>query len=141
MTDYAATATALRVCADKDKGCDDCPYMAKCLTNKSGKHVAMTDAADAIEELLPYKSVVEKGQGLLEKAQELLDALRPRWISVKERLPEKYVPVLVYSPTGIMVDSYIGVYDGKDYFGMNTYHVTHWIPLPAPPKEENKCND
>ena len=59
MTDYAATATALRVCADKDKGCDDCPYMAKCLTNKSGKHVAMTDAADAIEELQRINSAMK----------------------------------------------------------------------------------
>ena len=53
-----------------------------------------------------------------------------RWIPVKERLPDIGIEVLVYSEDdGICVDYYDG-----DSFGY--YGVTHWMPLPEPPKEE-----
>lgn len=48
---YEELITALRTCVDKEKGCDECPYYGKCMTTV-GKHAAMVDAADAIEELL-----------------------------------------------------------------------------------------
>ena len=52
------------------------------------------------------------------------------WISVTERLPDIGVEVIVYSEDdGICVDYYDG-----DSFGY--YDVTHWMPLPQPPKEE-----
>ena len=62
-----------------------------------------------------------------------VDALREqeqrRWIPVAERLPEIGIVVLVYSEDdGICVDYY-----GGDSFGY--YDVTHWMPLPQPPKE------
>ena len=72
------------------------------------------------------------------------------WISVKDRLPEADVPVLV---------TYIGFNDNKPYSdgiaiwsqelnGYNggwawtldysevTVEITHWMPLPKKPKEE-----
>ena len=72
------------------------------------------------------------------------------WISVKDRLPRCNVPVLVYRPSmaaQILVDEYRGFWDedaadwcedwalygkhnGKDI-------ITHWMPLPEPPKEDN----
>ena len=52
-----------------------------------------------------------------------------RWIPVTERLPDVGTEVLVYSEDdGICVDYY-----GGDSFGY--YDVTHWMPLPEPPKE------
>ena len=52
-----------------------------------------------------------------------------RWIPVTERLPEIGIVVLVYSEDdGICADYY-----GGDSFGY--YDVTHWMPLPEPPKE------
>ena len=48
----------------------------------------LKEAADAIEELLPFKKQVEKGMGLLDKADELLNAVKSRWIPVTERLPD-----------------------------------------------------
>ena len=52
------------------------------------------------------------------------------WISVAKILPDVGVEVLVYSETfGIHVDYYDG-----DAFGY--FHVTHWMPLPEPPKGE-----
>lgn len=56
-----------------------------------------------------------------------------RWIPVAERLPDIGIEVLVYSEDdGICVDYYDGASFG--YYG-----VTHWMPLPEPPKE--KRND
>ena len=52
------------------------------------------------------------------------------WISVEDRLPDIGIEVLVYSEDdGICVDYYDG-----DSFGY--YDVTHWMPLPEPPKGE-----
>ena len=56
-----------------------------------------------------------------------------RWIPVTDRLPEIGIVVLVYSEDdGICVDYY-----GGDSFGY--YDVTHWMPLPEPPKEGREC--
>ena len=63
-----------------------------------------------------------------------------KWIPVTERLPEKNTSVLVYYKHG----RNIFWYDGKDGFcdideyGMNVPDntVTHWMPLPEPPKGE-----
>lgn len=88
---------------------------------------------------------------------------QPRWISVEERLPEKdgdyfcYCPVLniggkdipryeVYGFTlhaeefyDLKMTGHKGVawywYDGE-YGYCATKAVTHWMPLPEPPKEE-----
>lgn len=59
-----------------------------------------------------------------------------KWIPVTERLPEKNMRVLMCSKQGGIAE---GVYAGAwiqyrwDAVGMD---VTHWMPLPEPPKEE-----
>lgn len=83
-----------------------------------------------------------------------LEAQIPRWISVDERLP-KFVSegynykitetVLAVDSTGFSYAGYFKVYnyDGSrafygvdvDVFECDTYSVTHWMPLPEPPKE------
>jgi len=104
------------------------------------------EAANAIEELL-------------QKTQQL-----PRWIPVTEALPESggsyivylrsfkgktdlgYVignlsyPTEMYFNKGQMLwvgenESYNAVLSAVDT--ENEYHVTHWMPLPEPPKEES----
>lgn len=94
----------------------------------------MHKAADAIDELDTLLDGVSADNDALCETIERLK--KPRWIPVTERLPEKYDSVIVYSSTGIMIDAYIGEFDGKAYFGMNTNRVTHWMPISAPPKEE-----
>jgi len=62
------------------------------------------------------------------------------WISVKDRLPEKYKKVLVYSNNyGIKEDSYeFTSKEGDVWFHGNREEyddsVTHWQILPEPPK-------
>lgn len=54
------------------------------------------------------------------------------WISTKERLPKDGKRVLVYSPD--YEDKLrIRIFDGR--FVKVIAGVTHWMPLPEPPKE------
>lgn len=72
------------------------------------------------------------------------------WISVKDKLPKYSKEVLTYTPgmaMPIRVDAYDGYYgedDGKWYEGWRyrgnhaENRITHWMPLPEPPKEDAK---
>ena len=63
------------------------------------------------------------------------------WISVKDRLPEEKVNCIVhYKHAYCDNDGYwaIGIcfYDGEKFQLNSAYKVTHWMPLPEPPKGE-----
>lgn len=76
------------------------------------------------------------------------------WISAKERLPEKNKAYLVYKKSGYFdilpfhenrkrLNDYgdnmsgAGFYDFDfDYGHREENDITHWMPLPEPPKEE-----
>jgi hypothetical protein len=65
------------------------------------------------------------------------------WISVKDRLPTQNGPILMWSrrledvPTcaaaGYELWNWSAEYSPHDY---RLFDVTHWMPLPEPPKEE-----
>lgn len=65
------------------------------------------------------------------------------WVPVAERLPEPYVDVAVCRCDGvnrtvgveyvIMRDDLVPAWS-KDYISWKT-RVTHWMPMPEPPKE------
>ena len=59
----------------------------------------------------------------------------PRWISVEERLPENDDAVLIMD-NGIGM-GYYNIYSDEwtDCETADTIRVTHWMPLPEPPKE------
>lgn len=62
------------------------------------------------------------------------------WIPVKDRLPEEKVDCIVhYKHAYCDNDDYwaIGIcfYDGEKFLFDPAYKVTHWMPLPEPPKE------
>ena len=63
------------------------------------------------------------------------------WISVKDRLPEPWKPVLIYSLHDFCESAvYIGV-PGKwrvtwNHEMLDADSVTHWMPIPMPPKGE-----
>lgn len=66
------------------------------------------------------------------------------WISVKDRLPETNQEVLVYRGSHIgdlmNVYTYVGNDKWEDEYGYwsvtDDEGITHWMPLPAPPTEE-----
>ena len=63
----------------------------------------------------------------------------PKWISVKDKLPERYKRVLVAFKNGMVTismrtfEQYTGVFDFL--FESNYGPATYWMPLPEPPKE------
>lgn len=64
---------------------------------------------------------------------------KPKWISVKDRLPENKSCILMYSADGGVAE---GIYD-KDqkrwiqfrWSVLNVPSVTHWMPLPPAPED------
>ena len=79
-----------------------------------------------------------------------LEAQIPKWISVEDRLPEKhgglYACLLVWPTAPDMPFPYLlnwhaygnnGYVEGPHFSdeGMDGLKVTHWMPLPEPPKE------
>ena len=62
------------------------------------------------------------------------------WISVKDRLPETGKRVLTYADNGAMfaahLDGYWYIDTGEMYYSTPLANITHWMPLPEPPKEE-----
>lgn len=99
----------------------------------------MLKAADAIEQLekdveraKEWASFWEEESNEALKKFQVAVASKPRWIPVEERMPEKNTWVLAYC-------KYKGhVVDYVDINGLWSYgNVTHWLPLPVPPKEES----
>lgn len=59
---------------------------------------------------------------------------KQRWIPVAERLPEYGQEVIVYSGNVLKPVVYGVHYWNKEF---NSWaHITHWMPLPEPPKED-----
>lgn len=86
----------------------------------------------------------------LRDENEKLKAQVPRWIPVEERLPEENVTVLAFNAdphaekyvlaryrTVVYLGCYWCQFDQEyDSWCASCWKVTHWMPLPQPPKEE-----
>lgn len=56
-----------------------------------------------------------------------------KWVSVKDRLPDAAFNVLVFDETGRVLIAWYFEYQWR---GERLYHkITHWMPLPEPPKD------
>lgn len=79
-------------------------------------------------------------EDVLEAAADLLeqDAKKTSWISVKDRVPEKSMLVLgvVHGHVGEL--AYINDRNVFKRRERPIEGVTHWMPLPEPPKEDEK---
>lgn len=89
-------------------------------------------AADTIKELDDFTD--SQCARLLEKLQKAEEAI-PRWISVEERLPDCFEPVIVCRKGGKVEQGHRDVNDWWKVYGTRTKHVTHWMPLPKPPED------
>ena len=85
---------------------------------------------DGVEKAL-NKPIVD-GKSITEWAAIGMKA--PRWISVKDRLPEIGTLALVFGSAGAMTVARYIAWAEWVVPGMFSA-ITHWMPLPAPPKE------
>lgn len=69
------------------------------------------------------------------------DKVMPQWISVDKALPDRNINVLAWIKCGTSEYVFIETASGNpsECSGWKHYNkdqVTHWMPLPEPPKEE-----
>lgn len=101
----------------------------------------LKESADAIEELQADKTALNGTvTNLLEQIKDLGE---PRWIPVTERLPLYGQDVLATRVFGDgekcqeILMAHVAVWNeetGEKWW--NATNITHWMPLPEPPKEE-----
>ena len=136
---------------NRDEKCDCCPYEEDypcCVDCLDKMH---REAANAIEELRQIASHYEeesKGWWLaacdFKEERERLREAMPRWIPVTEPPKEdgKYITLFA---DGFVCENHYMVFTKDDMHpeGGKWYHneaslggVTHWMPIPTPPKEE-----
>ena len=122
--------------------CEVCPYEEDypcCVDCLDKMH---KQAADAIEELSKREADMTHNMAALSLKVLRAEEKRPRWIPVTERLPDAGERVLCYCRANIyevMKMRTDGAWVHNDQVYDSTYmsgFVTHWMPLPQPPKEE-----
>lgn len=118
------------VLMDTEKLCGNCRYNGVSDCNRPdglcGMFNAVWDALDYIKEL--------------EKRVADLEAKVPKWVSVKDRLPDKESMLcLVISDGDLYVSHWHWSGGGPWFFTDGEYdcNVTHWAKAPELPKEEN----
>ena len=111
----------------------------------------MKEAADAIEELQAAVDGYEANTDVEFVKEDGHERIRfvPKWVSVKERLPEKGGKYLTAFKDGCVTDNFFMAPtgekfkeahpNGKWYWNeTDRGGITHWMPLPTPPKEETE---
>lgn len=129
---------ALEICSSRGD-CAKCPYPeGECFSDLMEK-----DARGYILQL-------ENHIGELTEKVVQLEAAQPKWISVAERLPEDDAEVLTHAVdcnggSAFAITSYTHHMHGYNIEGWcspwqhfhNYYIVTHWMPLPVPPRSDD----
>lgn len=89
----------------------------------------------------PYEGVRNCSDVVLSDSFEYIQQLEaqvPRWISVEERLPEDSGKYIVCTTKGSVYCTRFKAHSrgGNFQTDINT-HITHWMPMPEPPKEDD----
>ena len=117
-----------------EDGCKGCNYEEDC-NMADGFSVLAFDA-------LAYIQQLEQINADFAERTAQLEAQVPKWISVEDRLPEVGQKVMV---CGLKKGMQVGAFRGLMRAGRNRVwqwkkdvplEVTHWMPLPEPPKKE-----
>lgn len=140
----------LHICLTEEDDCTRCSY------HKQGypfscRFDLMKDAFAAIEELMAQ---VKDKDFLIQQQADEIERLRrdvkkqhekmielakrlPHWVSVEERVPDDSREVIIFHTSGIIgVGSFIRPNWYQWYSGGGLpVDVTHWMPMPEPPKE------
>jgi hypothetical protein len=102
----------------------------------------VADEVDSDYDVDPYNAE-QRCLAILQAAEaiEKLEKSIPRWIPVTERLPEKYTAVLAAGNGEVACGLFVGFAEPAhvaswDLDNVAAEPVTHWMPLPEPPKEE-----
>ena len=130
MTSPDKVAKIKKVLMDTEKLCGNCRYNGVSDCNRPDglceMFDAVWDALDYIQEL--EKRVVD------------LEAKVPKWVSIKDRLPDKESMLcLVISDGDLYVSHWHWSGGGPWFFTDGEYdcNVTHWAKAPELPEEEN----
>lgn len=105
--------------------------------------LAVVDAAQSRENGFQWGETVtftpSEIIGLIDKIP-AADVQPVRWIPVEEQLPETDKLVLVVKSDGDMAVAGLNAALGWLHYwsGCRVRNVTHWMPLPEPPKEEEE---
>lgn len=115
----------------------DVHYCRDCFLSDSGRTCHMKKLLSAAADVIEKLDAITQWQML-----EIAALSKQKWIPVTERLPEEGKVVLIYGDLyPIKLDgSVIAVSKRMDWnywqgFGRER-NITHWMPLPEPPKEE-----
>ena len=76
---------------------------------------------------------------LMDKAADAIEQLSQSWISVEDRLPDSFKPVIVCREKAkgefIVDQGHRDVNGWWKVYGTRTKNVSYWMPMPEPPKE------
>ena len=86
------------------------------------------------EQLTIWGLAVEKSRDYEKRIKEFED--ERKWISVDDRLPENYTSVLVVGGSVRSTALYQDMEFHSDFKLPESKDVTHWMPLPEPPKKD-----
>jgi hypothetical protein len=105
---------------------------------KEHAHAALEEAEAKIQEL--QDQLADADKVMPDTCEHILDMSKMMdvngWISVKDRLPECGENYLVLKDDGISPYQLAIVWFDRTWDVSNADEITHWMPLPEPPKEE-----
>lgn len=95
------------------------------------------DASDLLESQRNEIVMLEGAQHVM---SEIMEEQQTKWISVYDRLPEEGKVVLAFGTRSSTTGMFQGTQKNRPelwhWKGNSIKHVSHWMPLPEPPKEK-----